>query len=218
MNAILATARPLPAALQQRPAPTVPSAQRRRRSHVGGFRLAALEVDRFNAFLISLGRSQAPYDRDQLATAARELCDCSTGLAPTIGFQMRRAAAAALMVDDPAWDTDNEARAVASRVVSYVRGHNDLIPDQLPRVGRLDDAIVIETAWPLLAAEVDEYLDYRRLRRIEARLRGCAPGGFGFTRAQWQHAFRAETALAAHQRSVREHSYLPASASRFQVH
>src|SRR5690606_2900637 len=113
---------------------------------------------------------------------------------------------------------DNDARAVASRVVGYVRGHDDLIPDQLPRVGRLDDAIVIDTAWPLLAAEVDEYLDYRRLRRIEAQLRGCTTRDFGFTREQCQQAFRAEAALAAHQRSVREHSYLPASTSRFQVH
>ncbi len=216
MNAILAIARPLPTALQQRPAPT--TRPMHRRSHIGAFRLAPMEVERFNAFLISLGRSQAPYDRDQLATAARELCDCSTGTAPMIGFQMRRAAAAALMVSDLAWDADNDARAVASRVVGYVRGHDDLIPDQLPRVGRLDDAIVIDTAWPLLAAEVDEYLDYRRLRRIEAQLRGCATGDFGFTREHCQQAFRAEAALAAHQRSVREHSYLPASTSRFQVH
>lgn len=218
MNAILATARPLPTVLQQRDVPAAQSTQRRRRSHVGGFRLAPMEVDRFNAFLVSLGRSQAPYDCDQLATAARELCDCSTGVAPIIGFQMRRAAAAALMVDDLAWEADNDARAVASRVVDYVRAGNDLIPDQLPKVGRLDDAIVIETAWPLLSIEVDEYLGYRRLRRIEAHLRGCATGDFEFTREQSQQAFRAEAALVAHQRAVREQSYLPAPGSRFQVH
>ena len=121
MNAVLATARPLPTALRQDSTQAVPSLQRRRRSHVGGFRLAPMEVDRFNAFLISLGRTQAPYDRDQLATASRELCDCSTGIAPMIGLQMRRAAAAALMVSDLAWDADNDARVVASRVVGYVR-------------------------------------------------------------------------------------------------
>ena len=218
MNAILATARPLPTALRQDSTQAAPSLQRRRRRHVGGFRLAPMEVDRFNAFLISLGRTQAPYDRDQLATASRELCDCSTRIAPMIGLQMRRAAAAALMVNDLAWDADNDAHAVASRVVGYVRAGNDLIPDQLPRVGRLDDAIVIDTAWPLLAVEIDEYLDYRRLRRIEAQLRRCTPTGFRFTRDQWRQASRAEFALAAHQRAVREFCYVPSPAPRFQVH
>lgn len=218
MNAMLATARPLSAALNLAAAQPSPSSQRNRRRTVGGFCIAQMEVDRFNAFLLLLGRTQAPLERDQLATAGRELCDRSITPAPGIGPRMRRAAAAAMMVADPAWEASGDAAAVASLVVGYVHAKNDLFPDDLPRIGRLDDAIVIDTAWPRLADEVADYLDYRRLRRIEARLRGCDRDDFTFTRGQWEQAFRAEIALAEHQRQVRDRSYLPASLSRFHVH
>lgn len=215
MNAILAT-RPLPAldpvAMQSNPS------SRMRRHSVAGFYLGENEVDRFNAVLLTLGRTGAPLQADQLATAARGLCDGSIELSLTVGRRMRRAAAAALMLADPAWEAANDAAAVASLVVGYVRAHNDLIPDQLPRIGRLDDAIVIDAAWPQLADEIGDYLDYRRIRHIEARLRGCDRGDFGFSRAQWEQASRAEAALAEHQRQVRDRSYLPAPVPQFRIH
>ena len=217
MNAMLATARPLPVALDQF-AQSNPIPSRMRRHSVAGFDLSQMEVDRFNAFLFVLGRTEAPFQIDQLATAARGLSDRSIELSPTVGRRMRRAAAAALMLADPSWEAANDAIAVASLVVGYVRTHNDLIPDELPRVGRLDDAIVIDTAWPQLADEVDDYLDYRRVRRIEARLRGRDSAGFQFSRGQWEQAAAAEAALAEHQRQVRDRSYLPAPTSRFRIH
>lgn len=224
MNAMTATARPLPITVDPATvdpaaiAQPMPSSQPNRRRTVGGFCIAQMEVDRFNAFLLLLGRTGTPLQRDQLATAARELCDRITGTAPAIGPRMRRAAAAALMLADPAWDARADAAALASLVVGYVHARNDLFPDDLPGFGRLDDAIVIDTAWPRLADEVADYLDYRRVRRVEARLRGCGQNDFSFGRNQWEQAFRAEAALVEHHRQARERSYLPASAPRFQVH
>lgn len=217
MNAmtLTATERLLPAANDT----TTARSQRNRRRTVGGFCIAQMEVDRFNALLLQLGRTQAPLQRDQLATAARELCDRSIGAVPGIAPRMRRAAAAALMLADRAWEARADSALLAARVVDYVRAGNDLFPDALPRFGRLDDAIVIDTAWPQLADEIADYLDYRRVRRIEARLRGCDPDDFSFDRNQWEQAFLAEAALAEHQRQAREGSYLPASAaSLFHVH
>lgn len=218
MNAILATARPLSAALDHVATRPSASSRRMRRRTVNGFCITQMEVDRFNALLLVLGRTQAPFQRDQLATAARELWDRSIDPAPGIGPRMRRAAAAAMMVADPAWEADTEAAALASLVVGYVHASNDLLPDDLPRIGRMDDAIVIDTAWPRLAGEVADYLDYRRVRRIEARLRGRDYRDFEFGRGQWEQALRAEVALAGHQRQVRDRSYLPASIPRFRVH
>ncbi|MGH8085004.1 MAG: hypothetical protein ACREPV_06990 [Lysobacter sp.] len=218
MNAMTATARPLPTAVDPINAQPLPSAQRNRRRTVGGFCIAQMEVDRFNAFLLLLGRTGAPLQRDQLATAARELCDRNIGASPAIGPRMRRAAAAALMLADPAWEARADAAALASLVVGYVHARNDLFPDDLPRFGRLDDAIVIDAAWPQLADEIADYLDYRRVRRVEAHLRGCGRNDFSFGRDQWEQAFRAEAALAEHQRQARTRSYLPASVSMFHVH
>ena len=216
MNAMTA-ARPLPIALDPAIAQLPPSPRNRRRT-VGGFCIVQMEVDRFNAFLLLLGRNDTPLQRDQLATAARELCDRNIGTAPGIAPRMRRAAAAALMLADPAWEARTAAAALASLVVGYVHARNDLFPDDLPGFGRLDDAIVIDTAWPRLVDEVADYLEYRRVRRVEARLRGCDHNDFRFDRKQWEQAFRAEAALAEHHRQARMRSYLPASVPRFQVH
>src|SRR3546814_14747380 len=90
------------------------------------------------------------------------------------------------MSGDPAWQPANDAAAPAALVMDYVRSRRDLIPDDLPRVGRLDDAIVIDAAWPRLADEVACYLDYCRIRRIEAELRECDVSQFTFGRADWE--------------------------------
>lgn len=213
MNAILSTTCPLPTILQQ-------SAFNRpcRRRQVGTFNLEESALDVFNTLLIGLGRQQAPLDSDQLATAARELSQGSSNgtMAPWVSQRMRRGAAAALMVADSQWEAANDAFEVARQVVDYVRGGNDLIPDRLPRIGRLDDAIVIDTAWPQLNGEISNYLDFRRIHKIEANLRGC--NNFGFTRQDWEQACYAEQALAMHRRRVRENSYVSMPVALFQVH
>ena len=206
------------------PLPTVldaaPLATPHRRRSIGPYRLDSRDLDSFNQLLARLGRRQAPLDSDQLVTAARELSVASPGDdAPACILQrLRWAESVAQMVRDPNWSPANDALAPAELVLDYVRGHEGLIPDWLPRVGRLDDAIVIDTAWQELAPEVLSYVDFRRLRHIEAELRGCEDTGFRFTRNEWERARRAEVELAAQKRRIRESSYLPAPCAMFRVH
>ena len=122
----------------------------------------------------------------------------------------------ALMVDDPDWTAASEVADTARLVIDYVRTGYGLIPDCVPTAGRLDDAIVLETAWPRLAAEIEGYLDFCRVRQFEAGQ--GSPAARGFSRAAWQQVRREAFALAAHQRSVRERSYFPAPAVLFQIH
>lgn len=216
MTAITATAAALPTILDHPNGLLIG-----RREHVQDFCLGQAELDRFNDLLARLGRKDAPLDRDQLATAARELSDSNTPdvAPPCIDERMGRVGNLSSMITDRNWTPANDAIDVAAQVVGYVRRDDDLIPDRLRRVGRLDDAIVIETAWPRLAAEVADYLDYRRLHRVEASLRGLVSTAFRFTRSDWEDARAAEAALAAQQRRIGTHSYLPAAAaSLFQIH
>ncbi|MFC3549954.1 hypothetical protein ACFOLC_02890 [Lysobacter cavernae] len=214
MNATLSISNPLPAILEH------PFSGAGRRRTISGFDLTVADVDRFNELLIGLGREEPPLARDQLASAARELCDRSIHAVapPCIRQRMRRIAAARRMLGDPRWTPVNGAVDTAKRVVDYARGHDDLIPDWLPRVGRLDDAIVVETAWPQLALEIDDYLDFCRLREAQAQRYGRSVAGFGFNRDDWEQARYEEAVLAAQQRHVREASYLPVAAPQFRIH
>lgn len=215
MNALLANPQPLPSILHQ------PSqSERRRRRRIGDYDIDDVRLDRFNDLLNRLGRARDPLDCDRVATAARELCDRSTGAATPacIGQRMRRVVAAARMVADATWRAANDAIDTAGLVLGYVRGADDLIPDRLPRIGRLDDAIVVDAAWPRLAGEVADYVDFRRLQRLEAALRGVDSRSFRFTREDWEQARQAEAALAAHRQRVRGGSYLSAPAPVFRIH
>lgn len=211
MYAQLATLAPLPAALQS-PAGTSlrhPS----RRHHMGDFLIEAEALAHFNQLLVRL--RHFPLDPDQLATASRELAGHAAPACPaSIQQRLQLAGAVEQMLTDATWRPAGEVVAPARVVVDYVHGQHALIPGSLPPVRQLDDAILVDAAWPHLAGEVDCYLDFRRLRAIEAELRGCAVGQFSFDRTDWLQARRAEAGLIAHCRRVGENSYLPGPAAR----
>lgn len=217
MNATLVATSPLPAVLD-RPSSVDPG----RRHRVDGIDLSEGAVERFNSWLTHLGRRGAPLNRDHLATAARELCRDAAAEAPEppcIEQRMKLLDAAAAMIADAQWSPASaEAAGLATEMVRYANGQQQLLPNSLPAIGRLDEAIAVDAAWPKLEAEVDAYLDYCRVRSLEAALRGCAVGSFPFTREDWRRARRAQAELEHRLGRIREDSYLPAPVARFVVH
>lgn len=215
MNVTLSSIAPLPDALSQ------PRSNGNGRRHlIGEHDLDPGALRHFNDLIAQINFNRVPLERDQVASAARELIDQPrNGIAPAcIRQRMRRAGALDLMLTDPEWETLAMASVTAALVVGYLRDKCTLIPNALPVVGRLDDAVMVETAWPTVADEVRNYLDFCRLRRIEAELRGEQRLHFGFSRELWLLAQRAETEWIAHCRRVASNSYVPAVANqRFRV-
>lgn len=217
MNAVMTTrhlVQPLPSVLDTPPAFALPH----RRKAIGHFRPASADLERFNQLLARLGRSR-PLVFDQLATAARQLSSGTDEPAPgCIAERISWMETVAGMVADQAWTVAAGVAECARLVAGYARDERDLIPDWIPQVGRLDDAIVVDTAWPTLRQEVACYRDFLRLRTLEANLRGCDPAELPFDRAAWEAAREVEAALNAHRRRVRESSYVPAPAPMFRIH
>ena len=205
MHAALDNLHPLPAVLFRAPAPFG------RRHRIDDHEIGEAELTRFNDLLLRFDLHRLPLARDQLASAARELADDTDGsrAAPCIHQRMRRAGAIDRMLRDAGWRTAEVLVAPARLLVRYVREDGDLIPDALPRVGRLDDAILVDAAWTSLAGEVRNYLDYCRLRQLEREL----GNDNGFDRDEWERARVAEVRLVRHQREVAESSYLGADAA-----
>lgn len=213
MNAV-ATFAPLRQTASRTPSRERPARRRRIGDHLPD----PVALEDFNRLLARL--QAPPVEPDQLASLARRLApQTSGGAAPAwIAGRMRNAAAINLMLSDAAWEPDERCVEAACLVMGYLRRSDDLIPDQLPRLGRLDDALVVEAAWPQLAGEIGQYLDYCRLRRIEAALRGCGESGFAFDRNDWRQARLAERAWTARCREIGLRSYLPAvSPCRFRI-
>lgn len=196
-----------------------------RRRRIGDHEIDPEALHHFNELLERLDLEtepkRSPLDSDQIASAARDLAAFPRqGRAPPcIQQRMRRAAALDLMLGDPDWQPAESPARTAAAVVEYLRAPQRLIPKSIPVVGHLDDAILVEQAWRMVAEEVASYLDFCRLRHIEAALRGeLRRRRFGFTRAQWQEAARAEAAWIEHCQRVGLARYLPEwSSNRFRV-
>ena len=177
----------------------VPGAPRRRH------RVAGLELDngslrRFHEVASSLQSDVGPPDADAIACAARSLGRQFRGMrhAPAIRMRLRALRALRAMASEGAWGLDPAKQRQIALITDYAANQNRLVPDEVPVIGGLDDAVLVELAWPSLRVDLGDYLDFRRLRAEEAAMRGTNPHGFRFDRTDWIQAKSAELAWRAH--------------------
>ncbi len=110
------------------------------------------------------------------------------------------------MARDVGWGLADEDRSRIISALTYFADPEDLIPDNVPVLGFLDDAIMIEVVQRVLQPEIDAYADFCGYRSQEAARRGEATSDLD--RAGWLEGRRAE--LQARMRS-RRGSYAPSS-------
>jgi uncharacterized membrane protein YkvA (DUF1232 family) len=90
--------------------------------------------------------------------------------------------------------------------LAYFADPNDAIPDNVPVLGYLDDAIMIELCVRDLKFEIEAYEDFRHWRDSEAKRRGEDPAKLALRKTDWTDACNAE--VIRRMRRHREQSYL----------
>ena len=108
------------------------------------------------------------------------------------------------MTRDEGFSLPEEDRQRVLACLTYFANPQDIIPDAVPVLGFLDDAIMIEVVQQLLHPEVEAYSDFCAYREQEAHRRGEDAGALG--REEWLEGRRAE--LQARMRQ-RRGSYAP---------
>jgi len=91
-------------------------------------------------------------------------------------------------------------------VLAYLAEPVDFIPDTVPALGFLDDAIMIELCREELRHELEAYQDFTAWREQEARCRGEDPAALIAQRAEWAEARRQQAIERMHRR--RRESYI----------
>ena len=91
-------------------------------------------------------------------------------------------------------------------VLAYLADPVDFIPDTVPALGFLDDAIMIELCREELRFEIEAYEDFCAWREQEARRRGEDPSTLTAHRAEWAEAKRQQEIERMHRR--RRESYI----------
>jgi uncharacterized membrane protein YkvA (DUF1232 family) len=75
------------------------------------------------------------------------------------------------MLRDTEWNLGGTERRNVATALAYFADPHDLIPDHVPVLGYLDDAIMIELVVKELSHEIEAFEDFCRLRREEASRR-----------------------------------------------
>lgn len=106
------------------------------------------------------------------------------------------------MVSDEGWSLPDEDRQRVMSALVYFADPQDVIPDSIPVLGYLDDAIMIELCVRELEHELQAYDDFCDFRDREARRRGENVASVG--RAEWLQDRRQELLDRMHDRRSRE--------------
>lgn len=192
-----------------------------RRHRIAGAEPAARSLARFESVARALANRDDIPSLDAIASASRSLASAYAGhpRAPCIRQRRRCLQALRMLAHEPGWELGQGQLERIALLADYARGRDRLVPDAVPVIGGLDTAVLLDIAWPELAADVEAYFDFRRLRAEEALLRGERPRRFAFGRDEWLEARRAVAALRAHIAMRGTDSYLhPGAAALFRVH
>lgn len=157
-------------------------------------------IAEYNDLLHTLHPDAPHVDADALAAVARWLLEMPKDEAEALlQARLGRLQELRALSGDRDWAIDPALAQRIFRLLAYVEQARDLIPDETPLVGRLDDALLVELAWPMVAEELEDYGDFCRFRAES----GGHPG-----REQWLAARLEEGALWEQMHRVRHQHYV----------
>jgi uncharacterized membrane protein YkvA (DUF1232 family) len=161
-----------------------------RRHRVGDYTLEPGRLDTFNRALHTLSPEAPGLTLDQIATAAQRalLRHGDGGMPPFVQSRMATLVRLESMVADAPWRSSDECRRQVAVLQEYRSETMDLIPDEQPVVGLLDDALLVDIALQLLRDELGDYEDFSRFRKVAAEFAGMSEQATGLTREHWIEA------------------------------
>lgn len=131
------------------------------------------ELDYFRAVMRRIRERNGHRTPDEVAAAAaaevRRLQ--SVPRSPFVARRIDRVGRLIEMLQDPEWQLPEPERMRVLDGLAYVADAQDLVPDNVPLLGLVDDAIMLELVLTELRHELDGYAEFDAFRRDEAPLR-----------------------------------------------
>lgn len=131
------------------------------------FELSAKDVKHFRAALRKARDTARDAKDEEIIDAARaSFAAVGAGRVPNyIGERIDRLKAMADMIEDREWPMNATEKDRVLSALVYFSDPDDMIPDDIPGIGFLDDAIMIELAFRELKHEIEAYQDFCEYRR-----------------------------------------------------
>ena len=127
------------------------------------------------------------HNAEAIEAAAKQLiADASEGDLPAfIGDRLAKLEVIINMVGDEEWQLSDEDRSRVLGALVYFCDPEDLIPDHIPGLGFLDDAIYVELVIRELKSEIESYEEFCSFRAAEEGRRKAKGEDPHVEREQW---------------------------------
>ena len=148
------------------------------------FELDEEDLKHFRLIMDEARKANSRRPPEEIVAAAERLLESAEGSGAP-GFIMERIEKLQLMTQmltDIEWRLPHQEASRVLNALSYFCEPEDLIPDHIPGLGFLDDAIMIELVVRELKHEIDAYGDFcsyrERLRREQGKQAVASRGGW----------------------------------------
>jgi uncharacterized membrane protein YkvA (DUF1232 family) len=168
------------------------------------FELSDRDLEHFTAAINAAREAAGVKSAEEIIIAASRLLGGAdkVEVPDFIAERLERLDALIAMVRDEGWNLPDEDRARVLSALVYFADPKDVIPDNVPVLGFLDDAIAIEMCVKDLKHELEAYDEFCEYRQAEADRRGQDAATVG--RADWLESRRDELVDRMHRRRNRE--------------
>lgn len=136
----------------------------------------------------------------QIIGEARKVLESITPVNPPtfVRESLDKLATMIAMLEDPEWPLEGQDRIDVVSALAYFHNPADLISDDVPVLGLIDDAVMIELVARELQPQMDAYNEFCDYRSRESQERGS-----NISREEWLNAKQAELMKRMHERMGR---------------
>ncbi len=130
------------------------------------FELSTNDLKHFRTIMREAREAAKAHDDSEVIAAAKELLGSVSGnnLPDFVIDRLRQLRVLIEMLEDDEWRIPARERNRVLNALAYFTEPNDLIPDHIPGLGFLDDAIMVELVARELRHEIEAYEDFCRYR------------------------------------------------------